>query len=309
MLNQMKAALLGVAVGDALGVPVEFMKRDTYPAVTEMIGYGTHNQPPGTWSDDSSMTFCLVESLCNGYDIEDMKQKFCDWLYEGYWTFNGKDTFDVGITTSRVLLNIQTGRASKESGEKSEYSNGNGSLMRILPIAFYVKNMNEASRFSIIEEVSGITHAHIRSKIACSIYIEMAIHLLDGHTLKEAYEKMKIVITEHYFSGQNQEEWSHFEKLLNHDISLLPRNEVKSSGYVIDTLEASLWCLLTTDSFRDAVLTAVNLGDDTDTVGAVVGGLAGIYYGLGSIPKEWLQVLAKKEEIEDLSERFSKALS
>lgn len=308
MANSIKAALFGLAVGDALGVPVEFLKRDAYPPVTSMQGYGTHNKPPGTWSDDSSMTFCLAESLCDGYDLEDLKQKFCDWLYEGYWTHNGKDAFDVGITTANVLASIQAGTAPTESGERDEYSNGNGSLMRILPLAFYVKKRDASARFSHIEEVSGITHAHMRSKIACSIYIEIALHLLDGKAMKEAYDAMKPVIVEHYFPTQREAEWAHFERILNGDLQELERNEVKSSGYVIDTLEASLWCLLTTDCFQDAVLTAVNLGEDTDTVGAVTGGLAGLYYGMANIPAEWLQVLARREDIEELSERLAKSL-
>lgn len=308
MENSIKAALLGLAVGDALGVPVEFLRRDTYQPVTSMRGYGTHNKPPGTWSDDSSMTFCLAESLCSGFNMEDVKQKFCDWLYEGYWTHNGKEAFDVGITTANVLARIQAGTALAESGERDEYSNGNGSLMRILPLAFYVKKKDAATRFSHIEEVSGITHAHMRSKIACSIYIEIALHLLDGATMKEAYDAMKPAIIEHYFPTQREEEWTHFERILSSDIQELERSEVKSSGYVIDTLEASLWCLLTTDCFEDAALTAVNLGEDTDTVGAVTGGLAGLYYGISNMPAEWLQVLARREDIEELSERLAQSI-
>ena len=307
MKEQMTGALLGVAIGDALGVPVEFLPRDTYPPVTDMQGYGTYNKPPGTWSDDSSMTFCLAESLCSGFNIEDMKEKFCDWLYDGYWTHDGKDAFDVGITTSAVLVSIKAGTAPVESGESDQSSNGNGSLMRILPLVFYVKDMDAPTRFVHIEAASGVTHAHLRSKIACSIYVEMALQLLKGKTIQAAYEAMKPIIIEHYFPTKEEKEWVHFERILQDDVGQLHRDEVKSSGYVIDTLEASLWCLLTTNTFQDAVLTAVNLGEDTDTVGAVTGGLAGLHYGVESMSSTWLEVLARKEDIEDLCERFSKS--
>ena len=300
--------LIGLAVGDALGVPVEFMDRHTYAPVTKMQGYGTHNQPPGTWSDDSSMAFCTAESLINGYDLIDMKGKFCEWYYDGFWTHNHKLPFDIGITTARVLLSIKMGNSQGVSGERSEFSNGNGSLMRILPVAFYTMGLPLAEKFRMVEEISAITHAHIRSQIACAIYVEMAQQLMVGKTPQEAYEAMKPVIMAHYFNEQNHEELAVFSRVLIDDLSKLEIDEIKSSGYVIDTLEASIWCLLTTDSFSDAVLKAVNLGEDTDTVGAVTGGLAGIHYGAEAIPQDWLQQLARYGDIVDLSMRLAESI-
>lgn len=300
--------LIGLAVGDALGVPVEFMDRHTYAPVTKMQGYGTHNQPPGTWSDDSSMAFCTAESLINGYDLIDMKGKFCEWYYDGFWTHNHKLPFDIGITTARVLLSIKMGNSQGVSGERSEFSNGNGSLMRILPVAFYTMGLPLAEKFRMVEEISAITHAHIRSQIACAIYVEMAQQLMVGKTPWEAYEAMKPVIMAHYFKEQNHEELAVFSRVLIDDLSKLEIDEIKSSGYVIDTLEASIWCLLTTDSFSDAVLKAVNLGEDTDTVGAVTGGLAGIHYGAEAIPQDWLQQLARYGDIVDLSMRLAESI-
>ncbi|WP_052343566.1 ADP-ribosylglycohydrolase family protein [Bacillus massiliigorillae] len=308
-LYQIKSALFGLCVGDALGVPVEFLNRGTFPKVTNMKGYGTHNKPPGTWSDDSSMTLCTMESLCNGYNIEDMKQKFCQWMYEGYWTHDGIHAFDIGITTSNVLSQIRKGVAPKESGERDEYSNGNGSLMRILPLAFYVKNLTNKEKFTAVEEVSGITHAHIRSKIACSIYIEIALNIMNGQSIIQAYNSMKSVILNHYFNRENEKELLNFTRILQEDISRLSINEITSTGYVISTLEAAIWCLLTTGTYEDAVVKAVNLGQDTDTVGAVTGGLAGLHYGLTNIPSEWLQVIARKKDIEELCEQFSESLT
>lgn len=305
---QIKSALFGLCVGDALGVPVEFLSRHSFQQVTTMVGYGTHNKPPGTWSDDSSMTFCTVESLCKGFDLEDMKQNFCNWIYEGHWTHDGH-AFDIGITTSNVLARIKAGTSERESGEKDEYSNGNGSLMRILPFAFYAAHLPHKERFSHIEEASGITHAHIRSKIACSIYIEFAINLLQGETVLEAYQHMKPVIIEHYFKHQNEDELAHFKRVLLEDIFTLKSTEIASSGYVVSTLEAALWCTLTTNSYREAVLKAVNLGDDTDTVGAVTGGLAGILYGFDHIPIHWINTISRKDDIIQLCDQFASSLS
>ncbi|MFS0780541.1 ADP-ribosylglycohydrolase family protein [Bacillus sp. 1P06AnD] len=308
--EQIRGALIGFLTGDALGVPVEFLKRDSYPEVTGMRGYGTHNMPPGTWSDDGSMTLSMTESLVDGFNLTDIQRKFCDWLYRCHWTYNGKAVFDVGITTATALRKVELGIAEGETGEKGERDNGNGSLMRILPLAFYIAHAcrKEEKRFSLIEEVSGITHAHIRSKIACSIYIEIALQLLDGKRLREAYEAMKPVIEQHYFKEKNEEERKHFSRILEDDLALLGREEIKSSGYVIDTLEASIWCLLTTDTYTDAVLKAVNLGEDTDTVGAVTGGIAGLYYGIEEIPEAWKRQLARIEDVEQLCIQFSESL-
>lgn len=306
--NVALSGLLGFCIGDALGVPVEFQSRDEINKVTTMIGYGTHNQPAGTWSDDSSLTFCLTESLIHGYDLNDVKQKMCDWYYFGYWNVNDKLPFDIGRTTFKALSKIKSGIALEEAGEKDEKDNGNGSLMRVLPLAFYLKDKKNEEKFPIIEEVSGITHAHIRSKIACSIYVEFAIQLLNYHPPGEAYERMKEVIIGYYKNKGYEEELNHFERILKQNISTYEECEIKSTGYVIDSLEACLWSFLTTTTFSEAVLKAVNLGEDTDTIGALTGGLAGIFYGENNIPKHWIRTIRKKSGIYDLSDRFYQSL-
>ena len=306
--KQIQAAFLGFSAGDALGVPVEFRKRGSFEKVTEMIGYGTHMQEPGSWSDDSSMTFCTAESLINGFDVTDMASRFCDWYYGGYWTHNQKRPFDIGITTSEVLHRIQRGINSGVTGNTDEYSNGNGSLMRVLPLLFYISRHPNMDKWKLIEDVSSITHAHKRSIIACAIYIEVGLHLLEGKTIQEAYNEMKGTIRQSFFNGENHDETSAFHRILNTNLADAPVNEIRSSGYVIDTLEASLWCLLTTETYRDAVEKAVHLGDDTDTTGAVTGGLAGIMYGIDGIPQSWLEKLFRKDDIEDLAVRFANSL-
>ncbi len=304
--NKVLDGLFGVCVGDALGVSVEFTSRDTLKEhpVTDMIGYGTYNQPPGTWSDDSSLTFCLAESLCQGFDLQDIADKFCQWLDEAYWT-PYEMVFDVGIATRKAISRLKWGTTPTKAGGKDEYSNGNGSLMRILPLAYYVEHIqNLDEKFITIHDVSAVTHAHPRSQMACSIYLQIALNLLQGDLPKQAYKKMKDTIEKYYVHEPYTRELPHFSRILKEDISKYSEDKILSSGYVIHTLEASLWCLLNNTSYQDTVLAAVNLGEDTDTTGAVAGGLAGILYGFGNIPTSWVDQIARKEDIIELANRL-----
>lgn len=307
--DKILGGLLGLCVGDALGVPVEFQSREELRKnpVKDMIGYGTYNQPPGTWSDDSSLTFCLAESLCNGFDLRDIADKFVKWMYEGYWTPWGK-AFDVGRTTQIAISRLKQGVDPLEAGPKDERSNGNGSLMRILPLIFYVEKMDKEKQFEITHQVSRITHGHPRSQMACGICVQFGIHLFNGDTPEAAYEEMKDAVLKYYSKEPYIDELRYFSRILASDISRLPIDSIKSSGYVVDSLEACLWCFLNNDSYRDTVITAVNLGGDTDTIGALAGGLAGIYYGYESIPKEWIRRIAKADEIIKLGERLYEAI-
>lgn len=304
--NKVLDGLFGVCVGDALGLPVEFESREIrdIDPVTSMRGYGTFNQPPGTWTDDSSLTFCLAESLCHGYDIEDIGDKFCKWLIEGYWTPYG-GAFDVGGATNRSIMRLRKGVSPLESGAKSQMENGNGSLMRILPLVFYTKNLDLRQRFRIVKEVSSITHAHSQSVISCQIYIEVLKQILDGSDIRTAYENMKPVVRE-YYRGQKQA-LEPFDRILEQDITQNPRDKISSSTYVIHSLEAALWCSLNHTNYKDTVLAAVNLGDDTDSIGAIAGGIAGLAYGYEAIPQEWIWQIARKQDIKDLARRLHDA--
>lgn len=307
--DRLYGALLGLTVADALGVPVEFRSRSAldHDPVTDMFGYGTYNQPPGTWSDDSTMTWCTVESLAlqSECDTEDMAGRFVRWLTHGYMTpYN--ELFDIGNATREALERYRTEAVwAKFAGLTHEHSNGNGSLMRILPMAFYVRNLETAERERLVNEVSSITHRHPRSLLACQIYVEVALKLLEGQSAQQAYQATVAAINERY---AEHAELSAFERVLNGGLAALKRDEIRSSGYVVDTLEAAIWCLLTTDSYREAALKAVNLGEDTDTTAAVAGGLAGILYGESSIPPEWLSRIAKLDELRELTSKFETAL-
>jgi ADP-ribosyl-[dinitrogen reductase] hydrolase len=312
-----RAALLGLAVGDALGVPVEFAPRAArqQDPVTGMRAYGTHRQPAGTWSDDSSLTFCLAETRATGkVDLADFAQRSVNWLDSAYWTAHG-NVFDVGIATADAIRQLRNGKSPLQSGGRAEQSNGNGSLMRILPLVFASREWPVEERFRVVQEVSGVTHAHPRSVLACFIYLEVARQLLLGLLKREAYFAAVQVVNEFLTATAeiNEAEQLRFHRVLRrtrepYDTQLLTEcqeSDISGSGYVVHTLEAALWCLLKHDTYAATVLAAVNLGDDTDTTGAVAGGLAGLAYGEAGIPAEWLAVLARRTDIEDLAARLA----
>lgn len=319
MENIVKAGIFGVCIGDALGVPVEFRSRDQLKRspVTTMRALGTHRQPAGTWSDDSSLMLCLADSLCKGYDLEDIALKFLQWYNAEVWTPHGS-VFDIGIATSQAIHRISKGTSPTLCGGTGEFDNGNGSLMRILPLLFYIKDFPIEKRFDIVKDVSSITHGHIRSVLACFIYLEFALEILKGKDKWEAYKAMQKTAREFLDNNPicSQEEMDKFHRILElkvgeYDIDplhTLEEEEISSSGYVLSSLEASLWCFLNSESYSEAVLKAVNLGEDTDTTGAITGGIAGIYYGFENIPEEWVSVLARKEDIEELCIKLEQKL-
>jgi ADP-ribosylglycohydrolase len=196
-----------------------------------------------------------------------------------------------------------------QAGGAGEESNGNGSLMRILPLIFYSKDKPIQERFELTKQVSSVTHGHIRSVMACFYYLEFAKQLIEGNDKFEIYKDLQISMPQFYTEvGIDQTEIAHFDRIFNKDISKLAEDDIQSGGYVIDTLEASLWCLLTTNDFPSAVLKAVNLGRDTDTTAAVTGGLAGLCYSFEAIPSKWVNAVARKGDIEELVERFARSL-
>lgn len=268
----LRDAVYGFAVGDALGVPFEFKKRGTFQC-TDMTGNGTWNQPIGTWSDDTSMLLATLDSIkeCGKIDIKDMRARFVDWASKGKYTANG-DTFDIGHTTLEAL---RTGKGINDIN-----ANGNGSLMRILPLAFIDSTGKQVAK------VSAITHAHEISKVGCRVYVAIAKGLINGVHMDSILSCLAIM-------GEGP-----YKRLK--DIQKLPEDKIQSSGYVVDTLEAALWCLCNTNNYKDAVLKAVNLGGDTDTVAAITGGLAGIIYGYDSIPKPWIEKLKNKKLIDSI---------
>jgi len=310
MTDKILGGLWGAIIGDALGVPVEFKSREEVrrSPVTTMRGYGTFNLPPGSWSDDSSLMLCTAESLLNGFDTDLMGKLFIRWLNDAYWTPWG-DVFDVGGATHSAIKRMIRGIPPEEAGVDNERDNGNGSLMRILPVSIYFAGYPVQDILNNTHRASSLTHRHTRSLIACGIYSLMVSALLQD---KRPYDSYKYAINQAQISYDKRpysDELVHFRRILTGDIHKLPEDEIQSSGYVVHTLEASIWCLLNSNTFTEAVLKAVNLGDDTDTTGIVTGGLAGIHYGFGAIPEEWINTIARKEDIERLFKGFVNALT
>jgi ADP-ribosyl-[dinitrogen reductase] hydrolase len=305
-IENIESCFLGLAIGDALGVPVEFTSRGYLKnnPVISMRGSGTWNQPAGTWSDDSSLAFCLAESLTKGYDINDIGKLFVKWMKEGYWGAHGK-VFDIGGTTRFALQRIFDGEDPLYSGDFDEDSNGNGSLMRVIPSSLYFHNTNSENLIERMREISGITHRHFRSVLSCFIFSKLAALLFQGFEKMDAYSKT-IDEVESFIATQdfNPTEVNLFKRILSGSIVKEPEERIYSSGYVLHTLEASIWCFLNTNTYREAVLKAVNLGEDTDTTGCVTGALAGLYYGINEIPEEWKSVIASKDDIIALSKNF-----
>lgn len=283
--------IMGVVVGDALGVPYEFRERDTFTA-SDMVGYGTHDQPPGTWSDDSSLTIATLESIgrLGRIDCNDIMENFVQWLCDGRFTAHG-NVFDIGAATHKAIKKAIDGTNPIECGGKDEFDNGNGSLMRILPLLFINHSADD------VYNVSALTHAHGTSQWACAIYLNAALGAKCG-AYTEPYDAIKIPLS---VCGVRPE----MERLKS--VAHRRRDEIKSSGYVVDTLEAAFWCFVSSKSYKECVLTAVNLGGDTDTIAAVAGGLAGLFYGVGGekgIPEEWIEKIARKNSIKKLCDDF-----
>jgi ADP-ribosylglycohydrolase len=299
--------ILGVVTGDALGLPVQFLTRTEVRRnpVIEMRGGGTFDTPPGTWSDDGSLTLCLVKSLIEkGYNLKDIAERFVRWFQDGYCTpFD--QAFDIGYSTRVAMKRLIKGSLPLEAGPSDEGNNGNGSLMRILPAVLYFSHLPDVEMIQKVCEVSKITHGHPRSQLGCSLYALFVKGLLAGESPDEAFEKLRVKGQEVFKGTELQSELTYYKRLIDGTLPQLNEDEIESSGYVVHTLEAAVWCFLTTRSYKEALLKAVNLGLDTDTVGAVTGGLAGVYYGLAGIPEKWMSKIIKRSEILDLGRDFT----
>ena len=286
----LKSGMLGLIVADAFGVPFEFRERDTFK-VTGMTGYGTHNQPAGTWSDDSSMTLATLDSFIkkDEIDLHDIMRKFLAWYMDNSYCPHGV-CFDIGHTVAKALGRYDEGSFYSHSkptryGGRGFNDNGNGSLMRILPIAFVEHTVDD------ILDLSSLTHAHEISLMSCRLYVQIAENLMGGMLKEDAITHLRCCVDECEKIPQMKD---------------YPREKIRSSGYVIDTFEAAVWSFVNSESYSECVIKAVELGGDTDTIAAIAGGLAGIYYGIGGengIPEEWIDTLARKDWITEMLDK------
>ena len=310
-MSIIKDSIYGFVIGDALGVPVEFRSRnelDRNPVI-QMLGYGTYSVPSGCWSDDTSMTLATIDSIIEKDDIdyEDIMYKFCEWYTNSKYTANGI-FFDIGNSTLNALQNYIKGIPPLFCGGIDERSNGNGSLMRMLPIVLYAnfENLSETQSVKLINNISSLTHRHEVSKLGCKIYFDFVSEIIKGATKYEALKKLMLIDYSKYYSNSVINKYS---RLLSNEFLNLSRDQINSSGYIVDTLEATLWCVINSNDYKSSVLNAVNLGNDTDTIAAITGSISGIIYGLDAIPKNWIEQIINRDYIERLACDFEKKLS
>ncbi|OCA86224.1 ADP-ribosylglycohydrolase family protein [Bacillus sp. FJAT-27986] len=303
MKEKIYSTVIGGIIGDALGVPVEFKARNA--GVTDMIGYGTYNMPPGTWSDDTSLTMCLIENLIAGKDENDLMNRFVSYQDKGYWTPYG-EMFDIGIATANAISRYKQGVPAVQCGGKTEYDNGNGALMRIVPLVFTLsKEPDFQTRKKEIERIAHVTHGHPRSTLGTIIYVEFLLNMYDQHSPLESLEIALNTCWEQLGSeNEYQQEFASYERIFSLSLLEADRDDIRSDGYVVHSLEAALWCFFKSQTYEDAVLEAVNLGNDTDTIAFITGTIAGMYYGMKNIPEKWVNALVSQDKIIDLCDRF-----
>ena len=307
--NTILSSILGFAVGDALGVPAEFKKRDELKnkPVFNMEAFGSHNQPAGTWSDDTSMVIATMDSIIEKDEIDynDIMQKYSQWYKNAQYTPNNV-VFDIGNGTRNAIENYLKGTKAVNCGSSIYYNNGNGSLMRMIPIVLYCifNNYSERQEVETIYYYSSLTHANEISLMGCKIYYDFVKALMELKDPKEALAKLSSYDYEKYYDCSYL-----YNRILSGKIANLEESDIQSSGYILDTLEAVIWCILKTNSYKEAVLKAINLGDDTDTIGALTGAIAGILYGLDDIPQEWISTLQKSDELVKVTADFAMSLS
>lgn len=291
-----------------MGVPIEFEDREKLinKPVTSMLGYGSHDVEAGVYSDDTSMTLATMDSIIkqNGIiNYNDIADKFCNWINNNEYTATNK-VFDIGMTTKYALIKYFNNNIDATMcGGKNINENGNGSLMRMLPIALYcfyknIKDDNEI--FTLVKNSSSITHAHDISILGCYIYVRYVICLLETKNKISSYNFIKKLDYSMFIEEVKLE----YSRILFSDISTLNINDINSSGYVVDTLEAVFWIVLNCSSYNESIIGAINLGGDTDTIGAITGSIAGILYGYDNISKRWVSKLKNKDYIDEIIIKF-----
>jgi ADP-ribosyl-[dinitrogen reductase] hydrolase len=291
--DRVAGCLVGLACGDAVGTTSEFQKRDKFPPVRDMVGGGVFNLQAGQWTDDTSMALCLADSLLemDGFCGNDQMERYHRWWKTGYNSSNGK-CFDVGTATVQAITNYRNDELKNRNfyGDDNPRSAGNGSLMRLAPIAIFYSNGTVDNLMYNAGDSSKVTHATAECVDSCQ-YFALLLHKAFTATSKHQLFEVQY----NPFTGA-------LTDILSDDNYVkLTRDQVKSTGYVIDSLQAALWCFHTTNSFEDAILLAANLGDDSDTVAAICGQLAGAFYGWDAIPDRWKDKLTRQQHIKDLA--------
>ena len=307
--NQYLAAIIGHAVSDAMGIPTEFSKREERlkNPVLEMIDSPDLGLPAGSWSDDTAMEIATIDSFIHKkcFDYKDIMDRWVKWINESEYTSTGV-TFDIGRTCLKAIKKYCNGSAPLQCGSTSINENGNGSLMRILPVALYayMRNLDDISIQRLTDEMSSLTHAHEVSRLGCYIYVQFVICLLKEYEKEDAYRYVQDLD----YSSYNVNSINLYTRILDGQIEGQILDDIKSTGYIVDTLECVLWIFMNARNYKEAIIASTNIGGDTDTIGAIVGSMAGIYYGIDSIPSKWLDKLQRKEYLVELTSKFEKCV-
>ena len=309
---KIKSAIYGFVIGDAMGVPIEFEDREKLmkSPVTNMLGYGSYDVPKGVWSDDTSMTLATMDSIIvnkNKLNYNDIADKFCEWINNAKYTATN-EVFDIGTTTKYSLMRYWNNKIdATKCGGNAISENGNGSLMRMLPIACYCfyNKTEDNDIINIVRNTSSITHAHEISIIGCYMYVKYIIFILSNNNKTESYKLLQKID----YSIFNKDNINLYERIIKYDISKYSLDTIKSTGFVVDTLESALWVILNTESFNEAIIGSVNLGGDTDTIAAITGSIAGILYGYDSINEKWIKDIKNKELLSKYIYEFTNTLN
>lgn len=291
--DRFRGCLLGLAVGDALGTTLEFAPRGSFEPIDDLVGGGPFNLQAGQWTDDTSLALCLAASLveCRQFDARDQMNRYLRWLETGYLSSTGR-CFDVGTTTYTALMRYRQTQ-DPFSGTDDPRSASNGCIMRLAPVAmFFFGDIGRAEQYAALS--SRTTHGSAECIDSCRLFARMLVRTLGGSPRDDILHGDK-----HAFQGAAK-----VVEIAQGGYLSKSREHIRGGFYVVESLEAALWCFATTDSFLDALLTAVNLGDDADTTGAVCGQIAGAFYGYKAIPQKWLDRLAMSGYITELADRL-----
>ena len=293
-----QGALLGLAVGDALGTTLEFRPPGSFEPISDMMGGGPFRLAPGQWTDDTSMALCLAESLiaCQGFDPADQMRRYLRWYREGHWSSTGR-CFDIGNTVGAALRRFERD-GEPFAGETHPRAGGNGSLMRLAPIPLAFAT-DPSAAIHLAGEMSRTTHGAPEPVDACRYYAGLILGALQG-------APKEMLLAPRYSPAPGIWEAGvlspRIDAIAAGSFKIRQPPQIRGTGYVVDALEAALWAFWTTADFESGALAAVNLGDDADTTGAIYGQLAGAHYGLGGIPEPWLERIALRDGIAGLAE-------
>ena len=291
--DRFQGCLLGLAVGDAVGTAVEFKPRGTFQPLTDMVGGGPFGLKPGQWTDDTSMALCLATSLIErqGFDAEDQMRRYTQWYRKGYLSSTG-ECFDIGNTV-RAALERFAATGDPYSGSTDPHSAGNGALMRLAPVPMYfARVVAEAENHAVLS--TRTTHAAEECLDASRLFSRLLLRALQGA------DKEDVLLADQAYGYATPA----LGAIARGEYRAKSRDAISGSGYVVASLEAALWSFDTTSSYRDAILTAANLGEDADTTAAICGQVAGAFYGVNGIPAEWLAPLAMRAEITELADKL-----